>query len=67
MAAAENIKISPALQKFLDEGSDDDAQEDQNVSASLELGQLDFTTTETSLKGRKIHANMFAFPSHLRS
>lgn len=53
MAAAETIKISPALQRFLDEGSDDELQEDQNVTPSLELGQLDFTTTETSLKGRR--------------
>ena len=51
MAATEIIKISPALQRFLDEGQDDDIQEEQNIPASLELGQLDFTTTETSLKG----------------
>ncbi len=52
MAATEALKISPALERFLDEGSDDDLQEDQEVAANLTLGQLDFTTTETSLKGR---------------
>ena len=59
MAATEALKISPALERFLDEGSDDEYvsghdsyHDDQEVAANVTLGQLDFTTTETSLKGR---------------
>ena len=54
MAAAETLKISPALQRFLDEGSEDELPEDQTVSADLDLGKLDFTTTETSLRGTAV-------------
>ena len=55
MAAAETLKLSPALQRFLAEGSDDDLQEDDhNLHATLALGDLDISTSSTSLRGQHI-------------
>ena len=52
MATAEPLKLSPALQRFLEEGSDEEAETEQNIPASLALGDLDITTTDNSLRGK---------------
>ena len=52
MTAAETLSFSPALNRFLEEGSDEDNDDEDQVPAALGLGVLDFTTQDTSLRGR---------------
>lgn len=52
MAATETLKLSPALQRFLEECSDEEVgHEVQDIPSSLDLGDLDISTTNTSLRG----------------
>lgn len=54
MAATETIKLSPALQRFLEEGSEDETEDARTITTTLNLGELDITTNETSLRGKTI-------------